>query len=342
MAIRRDTGTLPWAETIRNRHLGGGSRQLIWQPCLRSLRSSDLVVVEQASKLIANYALLAWRSFGGPKVAWWGHGINLDREQASRAGEAVKRRLAARADWWFCYTEGTARIVADLGVSRNRITVVQNAVDTSTIRSARARLTSDDIIATRRELGIGDGPVGTWLSSVYDRKRPEFMVEAADRIRGDLTDFELVVIGDGPRRTVFDQAAKTRPWLHVVGARNGLDAVPPAATASVLVNPGLVGLTILDSFALGLPMLTCDLPYHSPEIEYLEHDVNGLMLAKDATPTDFAEACVRLLTNEKELARLSKAARQASFRYTLEEMVERFARGVLAALGTGDVATQAG
>lgn len=332
MAARRDTGALPWAETIRNRYLGFGPQKLIWQPCLRSLRSSDLVVVEQASKLLANYALLAWRSFGGPKVAWWGHGINLDREKASRAGEAVKHRLAGRADWWFCYTEGTARIVADFGVSRDRITVVQNAVDTSTIRGARARVTSDDIIATRREFGIGDCPVGIWLSSVYDQKRPEFMVESADLIRQVLTDFEFVVIGDGPRRTVFDEAAETRPWLHVLGARNGLDAVRPAATASILVNPGLVGLTVLDGFALGLPMITRDTVGHSPEIEYLEHDVNGLVLAEHATPADFAQACVRLLTDEQELARLSKAAREASFRYTLDEMVERFANGILRAL----------
>ena len=332
MAERSDTADLAWAEQIRNRHLRLGSRQIVWQPCLRLLRGSDLVIVEQASKLLVNYFLLAWRRMGGPKAAWWGHGINLDREKSSRAGEAVKRKLAAQADWWFCYTEGTASIVSDLGVGRDRITVVQNAVDTSGIRAARDNLTPDDIAAVRRELGLGDGPVALWLSSIYDRKRPEFMVSAADAIRADIADFELLVIGDGPQRHIFDEAAETRPWLHVLGARNGLDAVPPAATASILVNPGLVGLTVLDGFALGLPMITCDLPYHSPEIEYLEHGVNGLVLPRHATPGDFAEACVRLLTDPQELGRLSDAARQASFQYTLEEMVERFTSGILQAL----------
>ena len=327
-----DPQDLEWLTLKRTWRLNFGRRRLVWHRAFRHLLDAELLVAEQGSRLLSVYPAIPLKSHVGPKVALWGHGINRDRDAASRVGEAMKQRVASQADWWFCYTEGTASIVSDLGVDRDRITVVQNAVDTSGIRAARDNLTPDDIAAVRRELGLGDGPVALWLSSIYDRKRPEFMVSAADAIRADIADFELLVVGDGPQRHIFDEAAETRPWLHVLGARNGLDAVPPAGTASILVNPGLVGLTVLDGFALGLPMITCDLPYHSPEIEYLQHDLNGLLLPRHATSGDFAEACVRLLTDRQELGRLSDAARQASFQYTLEEMVERFTSGILQAL----------
>src|SRR5258706_14380159 len=107
----------------------GHGRHLVWQRVRRRARGADLVVVEQASRLIVNYLLLAKRRFGGPKVAFWGHGIALDRSSASRMGEAVKRKMAPRADWWFCYTEGTARRLEAVGVRPDRMTVVQNAID---------------------------------------------------------------------------------------------------------------------------------------------------------------------------------------------------------------------
>jgi L-malate glycosyltransferase len=334
-ASRNDTSTLPWAEMVTNHHLGVGHRELIWQPCLAMVRTSDLVVVTQASSLLVNYALLAWRRLGGPKVAYWGHGLNLDIENASRLGEAVKRRFASKADWWFCYTEGTAKIVSTLGVPLNRLTVVQNAIDTSRLRAAHESLSRADVAAIRKELGIGAGPVAVWISSIYKGKRPTFMIEAADRIRSQINDFEFIVIGDGPDRHIFDHASTTRPWLHVLGAGKGLEIVGPASTATLLVNPGLVGLTVLDGFALGLPMVTCGISGHGPEIEYLESGVNGLVLPSDSSPQHFADSCVELLSQESELKRLSDNARQSSFVYTLEEMVERFSAGIKQAIALG-------
>ena len=149
MGLRRDTGELAWSESIRNRYVRILGRTVIWQPCLKSVRSCDLVIVEQASKLLVNYPLLLWRRFGGPRVAWWGHGVNLDSGSSSRLGESVKRRLARRADWWFCYTNGTARIVADLGVPRDRMTVVQNAINTQEIRRYRSEMSDEQLAATR-------------------------------------------------------------------------------------------------------------------------------------------------------------------------------------------------
>jgi len=331
---RRDATALPWATLVRNRSWKIGSATACWQPVLGSVHASDLVIVEQASKLLVNYLLLGLRRFGGPKVAWWGHGINLDRAAASPLGETIKRRLVGRADWWFAYTEGTARIVESLGMPRDRVTVVQNATDTSAIRRWRAGLTETDLGRVRAEMGIGDGPVAVTLGSIYPTKRPEFLVAAADAIRERIDGFHLVVIGDGPDRPLLDAAAADRTWLHVLGARTGTEMVRFAALGSVMLNPGLVGLAVLDAFALGMPVVTCDLPYHSPEIEYLEHDRNGLVLPRECTPDEYGRAVVELLGDRNRLERMTAACSVAAGRFTIEAMVERFAEGVEAALAS--------
>lgn len=331
-SAKGDGGTILWAEHKQNRYFPIASRDLVWQPCLTSLRSCDLVIVEQASRLLLNYVLLGWRLIGGPKLAFWGHGKNLDEANASSLAELLKRKLASSADWWFCYTSLTARVVEDFGVPERKCTVVQNAVDTRTISEFRDSLTSEDLDTIRRQLGLTSGPVAIALGSIYPSKRPAFLIEAADVIRASVPTFELIVIGDGPNRSVIEQAAGSRPWVHSVGALTGMEMTQHAALGSVVLNPGLVGLAILDAFALGLPMITCDLPYHSPEVEYLLNDVNGAILPTNATPTDFGNYVAMLLSDTERLSTLQQSALQAARSYTIEEMVENFTRGVLGAL----------
>lgn len=325
---RNDSGQLPWSEECRNCYFKIGSRDIVWQSCLRCLRGADLVIVEQASKLLLNYLLLIWRFFGGPKVAFWGHGNNLDVAAASRVGEFVKRRLAKRADWWFCYTSGTAEIVKSLGVNPMKITVVQNAVDTTSVRQWRESVTDEEKNALRHALGIGSGPVAIYLGSLYPTKRPQFLMAAADRIRSEIPDFELIVIGDGPDRNLVDQAARTRTWIHPVGTQTGREMVTHASLGSIMLNPGLVGLGVLDSFALGVPMVTCEQTGHGPEIEYLTNGLNGIMLSESTTPPEYASAVVSLLRDRGKLQRLSQVALSCAGNFTVEEMVRRFASGL--------------
>lgn len=327
-----NSGTLPGARVIRNRYLAVGPRSLCWQPCLGPTRTSDLVVVEQASRLLVNYVLLARRAVGGPSVAWWGHGRNLDAHGASRLGEAIKRPLARRSDWWFAYTTGTRAHLESVGVPAARITVVQNATDTTAVALRRSSIGPAARTRLRRALELADGPVGVVLGSLYPAKRPGFVLDAADRIREAVPDFQLVVIGDGPDRGLVDAAARSRPWIRVLGARTGDAMVDAAATGDVLLNPGLVGLAVLDAFALELPMITIAGDHHSPEFEYLLDGVNGIVLPPATTATGFAAATIGVIGDTKTQQRLREGCRDAARRYSIEAMAENFATGIRAAL----------
>lgn len=332
-AAKRDDAHLGWAHEVHNRYIKvGRGKHVVWQPIWTFAKEAELVVVEQASRLLVNYLLLIRRRLGGPKVAFWGHGENLDRASASRIGEAVKRRMAPRADWWFCYTAGTARLLASAGVRREQMTVVQNAVDVRSLRALLGAVTDSERRSLRASLGIGDGPVALSLGSIYPSKRPRYLVESADQIQRMLPGFHLVIVGDGPDRAIIDTAAVTRPWLHPVGMRTGAELVRYASIASILLNPGLVGLAVLDAFALELPMITCDLDLHSPEIEYLTDGVNGLVLPSDATPEQFAIEAARVSVDADLLRRLREGCVTAASTYSIEAMVQNFRAGVVAVL----------
>lgn len=327
-----DAIDVPWARRVKNVVLPFGDKEIYWQPVLRHVRDADLVVVEQASKLLVNYLLLAGRRLGGPRVAFWGQGRNVFQDRASPFGESVKRVMSRRVDWWFAYNEMSLDVVLGLGFPPERITCVQNAIDTHALREARAGLGASELEQARRAVGVKSANVGVYAGALYADKRIGFLIAASDLVRRQVPDYELVIIGSGSDEDTAREAAASRPWLHVMGARFGREKVRMMALAKALLLPGLVGVGILDGFALELPLVTTSGPYHGHEIDYLDPGENGLMVDDWRDPQEYASAIATVMTDNALLERLRKGCRDARERYTVETMVERFANGVLLAL----------
>lgn len=330
--LKGDLADIAWGHRIRNRFFRLGSRHLTWQPCLDQLKNADLVIVEQASRHVLNYVLLLRRRFNGQFIAFWGHGKNFQGHRANRFSELLKRYVSKRVDWWFAYNDLSREVVASLGFSKDRITSVHNAIDTSRLVDCRNRITEEDLGALRQSLGINGKNVCIFSGSLYPEKRLEFLVLASDLVHNQIPDFELLVLGGGPEREKLEALAQNRSWLRVLGPQFDNDKVLYFALSRLFLLPGTVGLAILDAFALELPLVTIDLPYHGPEIAYLSSGYNGVVLEKAATVADYANKVIWLLTNNTARLRLVNGCRESRGRYTLENMVERFASGIQAAL----------
>jgi len=331
-ATKRDTTDLEWAERVESRFLRVGSRYLVWQPITKQARAADLVVVEQASRLLVNYPLLAQQSAGLTKVAFWGHGANLQTHTAAPGAERVKRFVSRYPHWWFAYTDAVRKRVVDLGYPEERITVVQNAIDTTGLRQARRAVSEDQLRRFRSTHDLGEGPICAFIGGLYAEKRLPFLIEAADEVHRQRPSFRLIVIGDGPDRSLVEQAAATRPHIRYLGGLFGSDKVEALAVAELMLMPGLVGLAVLDAFALELPLVTTAVDYHSPEIEYLTSGANGVVVQDADDPLAYAKTVAGLLENEAELTALRGGCREAAEVYTVAAMTARFADGIAQAL----------
>lgn len=334
-AVKGDSVRLPWATEVRNRAFDVAGKQLVWQPAWHQVRRSELVIVEQASKLPLNYLLLAAQRMGGPRVALWGHGVNMqaDGRLVTRAAESAKRRSTRAAHWFFAYTDGVAAKVRDIGFPADHITVMQNAMDTEALRRWYVDATDAEVDALRAEYGITGSHVGLYLGALYRGKRLEFLIESALHTREVLGDFELIVAGTGPEAGTVAAAARRHPWIHAVGPVFGRQKALLGRLSEVMLMPDLVGLAVLDAFALETPMITTAAAYdHSPEIEYLQDGVNGMVVAAESSAPAFGSAVAALLARPEELDALRKGCRDSTGRYTVAEMSSRCAQGIAAAL----------
>ena len=325
-----DLVDLEWATPAPNRILTILGAKLYWQPVLEHVRRADLVIVEQASRLLVNYLLLGQQALGLRRVAFWGHGKNFQADRHHGIAELIKRRVSTMPAWWFAYNQRSADIVAELGYPKDRITIVQNAIDTTGLRGEIASVTAEQRKRLTTDLGITGRMVGVYVGGLYPEKRLDFLVDAARRVHSEVPEFELVIAGDGPDHGIVERAAAANPWIRYVGPVFGDAKARLLSSSKMFLIPGLVGLAVLDAFAAALPMATTDLPFHSPEIEYLKPGVNGIIT--DHEPDAYAGAIIRLIRNPLARQRMGDAALAASRHYTIENMVRNFGDGVLLAL----------
>lgn len=318
---KNDAGTLAWARHLPTTYLAGD--RICVQPFGHLAEQADMLVVTAENKLVNNLPY----QFGHPnlRVALWGHGANLQGNPNSWR-ERFKARVARRADWWFGYTEMSRPLIARNGFPDDRITILNNSVDTSEMQSHLDALPLGDRSAWRLANGVGSGPVGIFLGSLYAEKRVDFLLQAGQAIRKEVPAFELVVVGAGPQREMVQAFCADHPWAHYLGTRSGLEKVRALAACDVMLNPGLVGLGILDSLVCGLPMTTTDCGLHSPEIAYLHPGQNGVMTANDLAA--YTAASVALLRDPEERQRLARACQASGRQYSVANMVRHFADGV--------------
>lgn len=325
---KHDAGELAWAKLIPTRYWLGA--RLCWQSIGTQIEGVDLLIVTQENKLLLNHLLmLRPRRF---KLAFWGHGANFQSGNPQGLKERFKRLTTNHVDWWFAYTQMSANLVKGAGFPGCRVTVLNNAVDTGEFLLQRQSVTPEEEQMLRKTLDFGAGPVGIYVGSLYADKRLDFLLDAAEAIRAQVPDFHLLIIGEGLERNSVQAWCAAHPWAHWAGAKFGSDKAALMAVAQIQLNPGLVGLGILDSFVCGVPMLTTDCGIHSPEIVYLNNGVNGYMTDNDLQ--SYVDACVRLLRDPYELGRLREGCLASSRDYTVENMALRFTNGIVRCLET--------
>lgn len=330
LASRRDAAPdLSFVTEVPSRSITLLGRHLAIKRLEAGLRAADLIILSQGLRNLETYTLLARQTCGGPRIAQWGHGATLV-QPVTRLERALSHQITNATHWFFAYTRKGAEYVATHGYPDDRITVVQNAIDTTEIVEWRNAIPMSGINELRGKLRLPDQGVCLFLGGLDATKRLRFLLDAGQRISERIPGFTLVVAGDGVDRPIIERSLASSPWLRYVGRATGRQKAELGAVADLLLMPGRVGLVAVDSFALQTPIVTTRWRYHAPEVEYLSDGFNACLT--DDNLEDYVQATVDLLRTPERVTRLKAGCASSADRYSLNHMVGAFTDGIIAAL----------
>jgi hypothetical protein len=145
-----------------------------------------------------------------------------------------------------------------------------------------------------------------------------------------IPDFHMIFIGNGPMQQFISDTCVIHSWMHYVGPKYGNERVPYLKSARAILMPGLVGLVVIDSFMVGVPLFTTNTPLHGPEIYYLKNNKNGVITDYEVNAYA-SEVASYLLSSEKQ-DQLKEGCAESSRFYSMDSMVDNFTSGITSCL----------
>jgi glycosyltransferase involved in cell wall biosynthesis len=257
----------------------------------------------------------------------WGHGYSKHERPWRRA---VRDLAARRADVVLTYGEAAARALVARGVEARRVLVARNAIDQREIQDARRRWLDPAVLDGWQDAaGLRGRPVALFVSRLLFADDLKALLEAWQRVRSQVPEALLLVVGDGPARAELEACAGppgVRDGVRFLGAIYGEERLAPLfLSARAFAFPRRIGLSLHHAFGYGLPVVAFDdASRHGPEFALLRHGVNGLLVREDDV-VELADTLLALLRDPDGARRMGEAGRRLVLdEYSLDTMVEGF------------------
>jgi glycosyltransferase involved in cell wall biosynthesis len=230
------------------------------------------------------------------KIIYWGHGRDLlDREARFKNwAYAVQQALS---DAIILYAEHLKKYIPK---KFHKKTFVANNTLFMDYPGLPAGVTKENVLA---EYGIKTKKNIICMGRMQRRKRLEILVSALDQL--NRPDIGLILVGPDPEE-VLNEIKDDK--IYKLGPIYGEKKFDLLSSSDVYCLPGAVGLSIVDAFYCGLPIVT-EAGEESPEIMYLKDGVNGFIVPR-GNIQEIARKLLFLLDDNLLRERFSQAAKE--------------------------------
>lgn len=262
------------------------------------------------------------------RAIYWGHGVDLYSNDAiwlKKFANDIEYRIS---DALILYA---AHLKRHVNKGHHNKTFIAN--NTLYFNNYQPGLSGRESIL--KKYGIGTRLNIIYMGRMQRRKRLEDLFGAFKLI--DRADIGLILVGPDDENILSEiQGAN----IYKLGSIYGDDRLDLLAASDVFCMPGPVGLSIVDSFYCGVPIVT-EAGDESPESMYLKNGVNGFIVPKG----NVRELAVklRLLLEDKTMReRFSMAAKiEISTNGHIDRMCEGFCSALRFVLKKQDVMREA-
>ena len=269
----------------------------------------ELIIYFVNLKSLYLFPMLFYAKVKKIKLIYWGHGINLKNKNSSfNWAYGLEHKLS---DAILLYANHLKKIISRR--HQKKIYIANNTLNTvdyrQTVYNKNNVLKRYSIETSKNIICVG---------RMQKRKKILDLVEAYRKIQMD--DLGLILVGpdcDG----ILDQIEGEN--IFKIGPLYGNDKIALLQVCDVFCLPGALGLSIVDAFYCGLPVVTTDVDEHGPEISYLKTGSNGFITPRQ--DVDALAAKLKLLLTDDSLN--SKFSRNALTTVSNEANIKKMCQG---------------
>lgn len=315
----------------------------------------DLVVFPPADspgELFDNFVcFLANRIRGKPYLIW------SERWRWKDDKKSFKRRFYLTVDEFVmgfifrnasvCMTDGKKHreYLLSLNVSENKIVVIPPA--------SEVEINSDNnsIDNIKNELGVGEKRVILYVGRLIKLKGANFLIEAFGRLRAEMDDLFLLIIGGGglygktsEERLRVDElkelseklGLKLNRDISFCGDVMGKELARYFLACNVFVLPGITyviaeawGLVLNEAMQFGKPVISTDAV--GAAYDLIEDGINGFMVPERNVDALY-KALIRILSDQKLEEKMGIESKRIISRYSYDDMFDGFKKAFNCAL----------
>lgn len=303
-----------YEEMVTVKNIFIANRSLLWQCGVVSLcMGMDVVVLNFNTRVISTWAVALSRRLAGRPTLLWGHVSGRNRRL-----HRVRHWLMRLCDGFITYTDDEREKLARMHPGIRSFTAPNACLPRDFIRFSDHR--------ERKHL--------LFVGRLEKAKRPLRAIRAflgAAKSGAIEDDVVFYVVGRGTQREEIERLLE----LHSEGHRVRLlghiadyeELENLYSKMRFSVSPGYIGLSAMQSFAFGVPMLVSRNEPHSPEISMCEPEFNTHFISSMEV-SEWEDELARALGGEIRFAPGGEISDRIRERYSFEEMSRRFVEAV--------------
>ena len=276
----------------------------------------DCVILEQAISPIINWLFLIRKIIGlkTPKVFLWGHGKKFHKVGEHYLLTKIRGWITRNSDWFFGYTTISKDALINEGYDESKISIINNSLhydleENNNVKNAGFK--NFEIIFCGR---------------LYEDKKIDLIIDSVELSRKINKNIQLILIGDGPEKKRLEKEYSFE-WIQFLGAKYGDEKRRILLNGVLQILPSHIGLSILDCFAYGLPLITSNVENHCPEVAYFKHNYNGLI--SEPNKESIAKSINSVLDDYEKWKMMSINAITTAKNYDVTSMSKNFYKGLI-------------
>lgn len=255
--------------------------------------------------------LVFLRPFLGFKIILWGHG--WDRMKGIDLKNSRKDRYRLSLQKWsdaLVFYSHSAKDGLSSYLPASKMFVANNTIDSVEPGQIFDRLKTEGRDSVKKRLNFKAKVNLVYLGRITSNKNLMLLLDLSSEMQG--RDFELHFIGSGNALNDLEERSRKEKLTGVRfhGQISEQEKIGELLFAcDLMFIPGKVGLSVVHSFNFGLPVIVFDSNEHSPEIDFVKHEENGMILQEHSL-TAIQKVIDMVTEDESKLERLRLGARK--------------------------------